>query len=58
MATIEVGRPVVRQDHARVGRLLFDGVLDPVGGKLRPDQSQSGMGLELKRVDAERYRRA
>jgi L-alanine-DL-glutamate epimerase-like enolase superfamily enzyme len=45
-------------DHARVDRLLFDGVLDPVGGMLRPDQSRPGLGLELKRADAERYRRA
>jgi hypothetical protein len=35
-----------------------DGALDPVGGTLRPDRSRPGMGLELKRADAERYRRA
>jgi L-alanine-DL-glutamate epimerase-like enolase superfamily enzyme len=44
-------------DHARVDRLLFDGVLDPDGGALRPDLSRPGMGLELKRSDAERYRK-
>lgn len=44
-------------DHARVERLLFDGVLDPDGGTLRPDLSRPGMGLELKRADAERYRK-
>jgi L-alanine-DL-glutamate epimerase-like enolase superfamily enzyme len=44
-------------DHARVDRLLFDGVLDPTGGVLRPDLSRSGMGLELKRADAERWSR-
>jgi L-alanine-DL-glutamate epimerase-like enolase superfamily enzyme len=43
-------------DHARVDRLLFDGVLDPDGGVLRPDLSRPGMGLELKRADADRYR--
>jgi len=43
-------------DHARVDRLLFDGVLDPKGGVLRPDFSRPGMGLELKRSDAERFR--
>lgn len=43
-------------DHARVDRLLFDGVLDPTGGVLRPDLSRPGMGLELKRSDADRYR--
>jgi L-alanine-DL-glutamate epimerase-like enolase superfamily enzyme len=44
-------------DHARVDRLLFDGVLDPTGGALRPDLSRPGVGLELKRSDAERYRK-
>lgn len=43
-------------DHARVDRLLFDGVLAPVGGVLRPDPSRPGLGLELKRPDAEVYR--
>jgi L-alanine-DL-glutamate epimerase-like enolase superfamily enzyme len=42
-------------DHARVDRLLFDGVLEPTGGVLRPDLSRPGMGLELKRADANRY---
>jgi L-alanine-DL-glutamate epimerase-like enolase superfamily enzyme len=44
-------------DHARVDRLLFDGVLDPAGGVLRPDLSRPGMGLELKRADADQYRK-
>jgi L-alanine-DL-glutamate epimerase-like enolase superfamily enzyme len=44
-------------DHARVDRLLFDGVLDPDGGALRPDLSRPGMGLQVKRPDAERYRK-
>jgi L-alanine-DL-glutamate epimerase-like enolase superfamily enzyme len=43
-------------DHARADRLLFDGVLDPVAGVLRPDLSSPGHGLALKRADAERYR--
>jgi L-alanine-DL-glutamate epimerase-like enolase superfamily enzyme len=42
-------------DHERVERMLFDGVLDPVEGTLRPDLSRPGLGLELKRVDASRY---
>ncbi|MGC2485748.1 MAG: enolase C-terminal domain-like protein [Acidimicrobiales bacterium] len=42
-------------DHARVDRLLFDGVLDPVGGVLRPDLSRPGLGLELKRSDAQQF---
>jgi L-alanine-DL-glutamate epimerase-like enolase superfamily enzyme len=44
-------------DHARTDRLLFDGVLDPGGGCLRPDPCRPGMGLGLKRADAERWRR-
>jgi L-alanine-DL-glutamate epimerase-like enolase superfamily enzyme len=43
-------------DHARLESLLFDGTVDPVGGELRPDPSRPGLGLELKRADAERYR--
>jgi len=42
-------------DHARCDRILFDGVLDPVGGVLRPDPDRPGFGLELKLADAERY---
>jgi L-alanine-DL-glutamate epimerase-like enolase superfamily enzyme len=42
-------------DHARADRILFDGVLEPTGGVLRPDLSRPGMGLELKRADASRY---
>jgi L-alanine-DL-glutamate epimerase-like enolase superfamily enzyme len=39
-------------DHARVDRFLFDGVLDPTGGKLTPDLGRPGTGLELKEADA------
>jgi L-alanine-DL-glutamate epimerase-like enolase superfamily enzyme len=42
-------------DHVRLEPLLFDGVLAPDGGALRPDRSRPGNGLELKRADAERY---
>jgi L-alanine-DL-glutamate epimerase-like enolase superfamily enzyme len=42
-------------DHVRIDRLLFEGVLEPAGGCLRPDASRPGLGLELKRADAERY---
>jgi len=42
-------------DHARLERLLFDGVLEPCDGALRPDLSRPGNGLELKRADAQRY---
>jgi L-alanine-DL-glutamate epimerase-like enolase superfamily enzyme len=36
-------------DHVRVERMLFDGVLEPEGGALRPDRSRPGHGLVLKR---------
>jgi L-alanine-DL-glutamate epimerase-like enolase superfamily enzyme len=42
-------------DHVRLEPMLFDGVLEPDGGALKPDRSRPGNGLELKRADAERY---
>jgi len=42
-------------DHDRIEHLIFDGTLDPVDGALHPDLSRPGIGLELKRADAERY---
>ncbi|MGD9734611.1 MAG: enolase C-terminal domain-like protein [Solirubrobacterales bacterium] len=42
-------------DHVRLERMLFDGTLDPHGGRLRPDRSRPGLGLELKREEAERW---
>jgi L-alanine-DL-glutamate epimerase-like enolase superfamily enzyme len=42
-------------DHVRLEGMFFDGVLSPEGGDLRPDGSRPGLGLELKRADAERY---
>ena len=53
-ATTHVRHLEYFHDHARVDRLLFDGVLDPGGGVLRPTDAP-GLGLELKRVDAARY---
>jgi L-alanine-DL-glutamate epimerase-like enolase superfamily enzyme len=43
-------------DHVRVERLLFDGVLEPERGELRPDRGRPGHALQLRRADAERYR--
>jgi L-alanine-DL-glutamate epimerase-like enolase superfamily enzyme len=42
-------------DHVRVEGLLFDGVPQPEGGVLTPDRERPGLGLELKRADAERF---
>ncbi|MEJ7793662.1 MAG: enolase C-terminal domain-like protein [Gaiellaceae bacterium] len=42
-------------DHVRIERLLFDGVVEPERGQLRPDLTRPGLGLELKRADAARH---
>jgi L-alanine-DL-glutamate epimerase-like enolase superfamily enzyme len=42
-------------DHARIESMFFDGAPRPEGGALEPDRSRPGMGLTLKRADAERY---
>lgn len=43
-------------DHVRIERMLFDGTPRRVGGYLQPNQNRPGLGLELKRADAERWR--
>ena len=42
-------------DHVRIKRMLFDGALEPEAGMLRPNRSRPGLGLELRRADAQRY---
>ncbi len=42
-------------DHVRIERMLFDGTLEPDGGRLRPDRSRPGLGLELRRADAQAH---
>ncbi len=42
-------------DHARIEKMLFDGVIQPLDGALKPDLSRPGHGLEFKRADAEKY---
>lgn len=42
-------------DHVRIGGMLFDGEPEPKNGVLRPDLTRPGLGLELRRSDAERY---
>ncbi len=42
-------------DHVRIERMLFEGVQEPIDGVLRPDRSRPGMGLLLRRADAERW---
>jgi L-alanine-DL-glutamate epimerase-like enolase superfamily enzyme len=41
-------------DHARLESMLFDGVIEPAGGKLRPDRERPGLGLAL-RDEAARF---
>ena len=36
--------------------MLFDGAAVPVDGALVPDLGCPGMGIELRRADAERFR--
>ena len=43
-------------DHIRIERMFFDGVPAVVDGAMAPDLSRPGLGLELKRADAEHYR--
>lgn len=43
-------------DHARLEHLLFDGALSPQNGALSVDCSRPGLGIDLKRQDAERFR--
>ena len=42
-------------DHVRIEEELFDGVLQPNDGALRPDLSRPGLGLEFKTSNAQRY---
>ncbi len=42
-------------DHVRLESLFFDGVTQPVDGRLRPDPDRPGLGVELKTVDAEPF---
>ena len=44
-------------DHARIEGRLFDGVLQPVRGALRPDEGRPGLGLTLREADAVLYER-
>jgi L-alanine-DL-glutamate epimerase-like enolase superfamily enzyme len=43
-------------DHVRIENMLFEGVLQPQEGHLRPDPGRPGLGLELKASDAQRWK--
>lgn len=40
-------------DHVRIERRLFDGFLEAADGRLHPDPDRPGLGVELRRADAE-----
>jgi L-alanine-DL-glutamate epimerase-like enolase superfamily enzyme len=42
-------------DHARIERMFFDGFCEPRQGRMFPDWSRPGLGLELKEKDAEKF---
>jgi L-alanine-DL-glutamate epimerase-like enolase superfamily enzyme len=43
-------------DHSRIEQMFFDGACKPVAGKCKPDTSQTGLGLDFKRIDAARFK--
>jgi L-alanine-DL-glutamate epimerase-like enolase superfamily enzyme len=42
-------------DHVRIESMFFDGIRLPANGELTPDLSRPGLGIELKRADAQRF---
>jgi L-alanine-DL-glutamate epimerase-like enolase superfamily enzyme len=42
-------------DHVRIEQRLFDGVLIPSGGVLRPNRTRPGLGIDLNRTEAARF---
>ncbi len=43
-------------DHYRIEQMFFDGALKPCKGRLQPDASRAGFGLECKAADMEKYK--
>jgi L-alanine-DL-glutamate epimerase-like enolase superfamily enzyme len=43
-------------DHVRIEHMLFDGARTPDNGRLAPDMSRPGLGIEFKEQDAQCYR--
>lgn len=43
-------------DHVRIESMLFDGAPRPAEGRLAPDRSRPGLGLEFRDADAARFR--
>ena len=45
-------------DHVRIESMIFDGAVKPVNGVLYPGLNRPGLGLELRKAEAERFRAA
>jgi L-alanine-DL-glutamate epimerase-like enolase superfamily enzyme len=43
-------------DHERIESMLFEGTLELEDGQLRPDPDRPGLGIELRRAEAECFR--
>lgn len=43
-------------DHVRIESLVFDGAPRPVDGRLAPDRTRHGLGLEVRRADLSKWR--
>ncbi|HEY1654801.1 MAG TPA: enolase C-terminal domain-like protein [Candidatus Tumulicola sp.] len=54
-ASLRVRHMEYFHDHVRIEQMLFDGIVEPVGGQLRPDRSRPGHGLTFKHADAKKY---
>ena len=42
-------------DHVRIERMIFDGLPEPAAGSLRPMLDRPGLGLTVKRADADKF---
>lgn len=42
-------------DHVRIEQKFFDGFAAPVQGRIHPDRTRPGLGLELKEADARKF---
>jgi hypothetical protein len=51
----DITAPLVEDLRVTAATIPFDGTLSPDGGALAPDESRSGLGLELKRSELERH---
>ena len=43
-------------DHVRIEQRMFDGAARAIDGRIHPDTGRPGLGLELKRADADAFR--